>query len=345
MSSKDTARRTEIIVYFAGVDISQSIRPYLLTMTYTDNEEDKADDLQLNLEDRDRTWVRWLSEKGSAKGEKIRAVIVQKNWNGTGKDRKLDCGVFELDSIDFSGPPGKVSIKATSIPYSSTMRLQIKTKAWENVKLSAIANDLAGQNGMQCLYESSYDPLYTRKEQVKKTDLVFLQELCKSAGISLKVTSNTVVLFDAAEYEQKPPVYTVRYGKSDIIRYSFGTSYTDTAYSSCHVVYTDPRTGNKIEGEYQQPGEGSGQVLEVNERVMSAAEAKELAKKRLRQKNKGEVKAEFTLVGNVGLVAGLTVQVEGYGLFDGKYIIESATHNPTGGYTVGLKLRRVLEGY
>ena len=142
MSSKDTARRTEIIVYFAGVDISQSIRPYLLTMTYTDNEEDKADDLQLTLEDRDRTWVRWLSEKGSAKGEKIRAVIVQKNWNGTGKDRKLDCGVFELDSIDFSGPPGKVSIKATSIPYSSTMRLQIKTKAWENVKLSAIANDL-----------------------------------------------------------------------------------------------------------------------------------------------------------------------------------------------------------
>ena len=427
MSSKDTARRTEIIIYFAGVDISQSIRPYLLTMTYTDNEEDRTDDLQITLDDRDRTWVRWLStpaptiaedssgwkvgdtviangrpqyssyggqpgveltnyqgkitllnlkdgvpypihvdqkgwfaesqvqkdneipqaaqEGGSAKGAKIRAFIIQKNWNGTGKDRKLDCGVFELDSIDFSGPPGKVSMKATSIPYSSTMRMQIKTKAWENVKLSTIANDLAGQNGMQCMYESSYDPLYTRKEQVKKTDLVFLQELCKSAGISLKVTSNTIVLFDAAEYEQKPPVLTISYGNSDITRASFGTSYTDTAYSSCHVAYEDPQTGQKIEGEYQQPGEGSGQVLEVNERVTSAAEAKELAKKRLRQKNKGEVKAEFTLVGNGGLVAGLTGQVEGYGFFDGKYIIETATHNPTGGYSVGLKLRRVLEGY
>ena len=263
--SSSMARRTEIIIYFAGVDISQSIRPYLLTMTYTDNEEDKADDLQITLDDRDRTWVRWLStpapaitekssgwkvgdtvivngrpqyssyggqpgaeltnyqgkitllnlkdgvpypihvdqkgwfaesqvqkdneipqatqEGGSAKGAKIRAFIIQKNWNGTGKDRKLDCGVFELDSIDFSGPPGKVSIKATSIPYSSTMRLQIKTKAWENVKLSAIANDLAGQNGMQCLYESSYDPLYTRKEQVKKTDLVFLQEIDRKSVV------------------------------------------------------------------------------------------------------------------------------------------------------------------
>ncbi len=85
--------------------------------------------------------------------------------------------------------------------------------------------------------------------------------------------------------------------------------------------------------------------MEINERVTNAAEAKELAKKRLRQKNKGEVKASFTLVGNVSLVAGLTVQVEGYGLFDGKYIIEQARHKTTGGYTVDLNLRRVLEGY
>lgn len=345
MSSKDSARRTDIMIHFAGVDISQRIRPYLLSMTYTDNEEDRTDDLQISLDDRDRTWLRWLNEKGNAKGVKVQAVIVQKNWDGTGRDRKLDCGTFELDSIDFSNPPGKVNIKATSIPYASTMRMQIKTKAWENVKLSAIANDLAAQNGMDCMYESSYDPLYTRKEQVKKTDLVFLQELCKGAGISLKVTSNTIVLFDAAEYEKKPPVFTISFGNSDITRASFGTSYTDTAYSSCHVVYEDPQTGQKIEGEYQQPGEGSGQVLEVNERVTSAAEAKQLAQKRLRQKNKGEFKAEFTLVGNVALVAGVTVQVEGYGLFDGKYIIETATHNPTGGYSVGLKLRRVLEGY
>lgn len=337
------ARRTEIILYFSGVDISQSIRPHLLSMTYTDNEEDQTGDLQITLEDRDRTWVRWLNEQGSAKGAKIRAVIVQKNWGGS--DQQLDCGLFELDRIDFSGPPGKVSIKATSLPYSSTMRLQTKTKAWENVKLSTIANDLAGQNGLQCMYESSYDPFYTRKEQVRKTDLVFLQELCKNAGISLKATSNTIVLFDAAEYEQKPPVYTIRYGEADIITSSFGTGYADTAYSSCHVVYKDPQTGKKIEGEYCQPEEGSGQVLEVNQRVSSEGEAKELAKKKLRQKNKGEVSADVTLVGNVGLVAGVTVQVEGYGLFDGKYIIESAVHDPTGGYSVKLKLRRVLEGY
>ena len=68
--------------------------------------------------------------------------------------------------------------------------------------------------------------------------------------------------------------------------------------------------------------------------------------KRLRQKNKAEYSAEFTLVGDTRLVAGVTVQVAGWGMFDGKYIIESATHSVTAsGYTLQVKLRRVLEGY
>ena len=34
---------------FQGVDITASIRRFLLSITYTDNEEDEADDLQIKL--------------------------------------------------------------------------------------------------------------------------------------------------------------------------------------------------------------------------------------------------------------------------------------------------------
>jgi hypothetical protein len=52
------------------------------------------------------------------------------------------------------------------------------------------------------------------------------------------------------------------------------------------------------------------------------------------------------LPGDVQLAAGLTVQVTDYGMFDGKYIIESAAHSiASGGYTTNIKLRRVLEDY
>lgn len=43
------ARRTAVRLTFAGVDISTDINKHLLSLTYTDNEEDKTDDLQLIL--------------------------------------------------------------------------------------------------------------------------------------------------------------------------------------------------------------------------------------------------------------------------------------------------------
>lgn len=63
MSDKNQARRTTAEVVFGGTDITASIRPYLLSLTYTDNEEDEADDLQIKLQDRDSLWLeKWLND-------------------------------------------------------------------------------------------------------------------------------------------------------------------------------------------------------------------------------------------------------------------------------------------
>ena len=63
MSDRNQARRTTAEVVFGGTDITSSIRSYFLSMTYTDNEEDEADDLQIKLEDRDSIWLeKWLND-------------------------------------------------------------------------------------------------------------------------------------------------------------------------------------------------------------------------------------------------------------------------------------------
>ena len=49
MSEKDLARRSRIKVKFAGVDITSNLMPYLLSLNYTDNEEDETDDLQIKI--------------------------------------------------------------------------------------------------------------------------------------------------------------------------------------------------------------------------------------------------------------------------------------------------------
>ena len=81
-------------------------------------------------------------------------------------------------------------------------------------------------------------------------------------------------------------------------------------------------------------------------RVGSVGEARALAEKQLRLHNKFGQTAGFTFPGDPGLVAGITVELAGWGFGDGKYIIKKAAHTVGGGgYTTKITLRKVLEGY
>lgn len=441
MSDRTLARRTAVKLYFKGRDISKDLSKYLLSLSFTDKEEDETDDISISLDDREGKWIKdWLntnkatqtktetvttqgeikvgnivqfkggpvyissmaaaptvtrgaskckctiansnahpyhlisqdgarvygwvnasdvegetvtttkttkvSEKRAFKGTEIHAMVIQKNPYSDGKDKVLDCGVFEIDSVNYTGPPQKLTIKATSIPYKAKLRQTKYNRQWENTTLKNMAEKIAKRSNMKLMYLSNANLVYKRKEQVNMTDIAFLKKMCKRAGISLKVTSKTIVLFDAADFEKKAEVKKIKAGKGNIISYNFTTKTADTAYSSCHVIYTDPNTKETIEATYTPENANSdGQTLEVKRKVSSVAEAKELARKSLRAKNKGETTAEFTLVGDVDYVAGITVRVYGYGEFNGKYIVEQATHNITGGYKVQIKLRSCLEGY
>lgn len=361
MSNVDLARRADLSVSFAGVDITEDIKPYLRSLTYTDNEEGDADDLQIVLQDRDRLWLEsWLAEavEAAAAGKlKISASILRKNWQGDGKDETLPCGSFELDGVDASGPPAVITIKATALPYSAAVRQTKKSKAWEAYTLSGIAKEVAGAAGLSCLYEAAADPFYKRTEQVKTSDIAFLSRLCKDAGISMKATDSQLVLFDQAAYEAMPPVMTIK--MADIgspgdnttplagayAKYRLSAGAAATQYASCRVSYVDPSTGKCIEGTAQAEDSDaeSGQCLEVSAKVGSIGEARALARKLLRLHNKLERTAVITLPGNPALVAGVTVTLEGWGGWSGKYIISQARHTVSAsGYTVQVRLRRVL---
>ena len=438
MSDKTLARRTEVKLYFKDVDISKDLSKYLLSLSFTDKEEDETDDISISLDDREGNWIKdWLntnrtatrevtttgeikegnivqfkgggvyissmaaeptvirgesqclctivnnnehpyhlisqdnenvygwvnasdvegetitttqtskvSEKRAFKGTQIHAMVIQKNVCSDGKDKVLDCGVFEIDSVNYTGPPQKLTINATSISYKTELRQTKHNKVWENITLKNIAGRMAEKSGMEMMYLSNFNPVFERKEQINMTDIAFLQKMCKMAGISLKVTSNTIVLFDALDYEEKAEVKHIEAGEGNIISYNFTTKTADTSYSSCHVIYTNPNTKETIEATYTPANANSDdQKLEVKQKVSSVAEAYELARKSLRARNKKETTAEFTLMGDVDYVAGITVHVNGYGEFDGKYIVEQATHTITGGYKVQIKLRSCLEGY
>jgi len=87
-------------------------------------------------------------------------------------------------------------------------------------------------------------------------------------------------------------------------------------------------------------------LLKINERVDDAEEGKILARKRLREKNLEENMARMTLIGDTNLVAGVNIDIKGFGSFDGKYYITQAKHNySSSGYTVEIEMHKTLGSY
>ena len=345
MAERVLARRTSVDVMFDGTDITKDIEPYLLDLVYTDDTDDLADDLKIGVQDRDGVWLEtWLAEavEAAAGGRlSISAVIKPEHWK---KDETLKTGAFELDSVDASGPPATVTISASSLAFSSDLRQTRKSKAWKNYNLSGIASEIAAGGGMGCMYEASANPSYDRVEQTRQSDIAFLRKLCQDAGISIKATGGKLVLYDQAEYEAKAAVRTIEKGaKGGYIKYKLHSGSADTQYAKCRVRYMDPNTGKCIEGTAEDSGVSGDQCLEVKAKVGNVGEAQALAKKHLRLHNKLAKTATFTLPGDVGLVAGVTVQLKGFGGWDGKYIVTRAVHTVgSGGYTTQIRIRKVL---
>lgn len=349
MSDINTARKSSVRIIFDGTDITDDIMPYFLSLSYTDCEEDETDDLSLTLQDRDGVWLSsWLASAidAAASERKIRAYIIRHNWLGDGVDEELPCGEFQLDSVDVSGPPSVVTMRATSLPYDSTIRQTKKNKAWEAYDLAGIANEMAANAGLTVDFQSSRNPSYKRVEQFNESDIAFLSVLCHNSGLSLKSTDGQIVIFDQAEYEAADAVTSVTFGDGSYIKFKLSTGEADAQYSSCVVKYTDSN-GKFVTATVTDTTAKNEQSLVVAAKVGTSSEAVEYARQQLRLKNKFEMLAAFTFHGNPMLCAGMTITLNDFGAWDGKYIIKQAVHSvsSTGGYTTQVTLRKALGDY
>ena len=335
-------------------DITEDVSKYFLSLDYTDNLSDTADDINLTLEDIDRLWIGSYMPQ---MGDYLSAVIHTYAWSGLNDGEKvLDIGKFEIDNLSGEEIPTTVQIKAVSIlSDNKTLREAKKSRSWDNINLKKIASDVASTNGLELFWDVDDDPEIDHVEQSDESDLELLQRLCKDAGHALKVTAEKIIIFDEYKYEMKSPSFTFAYpGDSaggsiidEIEKFTFDIKTRDV-YSSCEVKYQEGKGKRVIEGSFTPPGDifaSNGKVLSVKESVKDEAEAVRLAKKRLRDKNKDAVKVSLTTPGNLNIAAGLTANLSGFGKLDGKYIITKAAHKLADSYTTSVDLRRCLNGY
>lgn len=360
-------RRASLMLKYNGVEMgTEYLHKYLIDFTYEDAAPGDQDSISVTLDDRDANW------QGTWKpnfGDKLIAEITVINWDKPGEKAKLPCGSFDVDAIDIDGPPDKVIVQALALPIEGAQAKQeTRTKAWEKAKLKTIAQDIASRAKLKLLYSASSNPTYERLDQTDQTDFSFLVQKAKDEGVAVKISGGKLVLFDEEEFEKKPAVLDIVKGKGNIISYSFSDSSTTTAYGSCVVTYRPPAPTKKakkkgkgtaqtavaaaakttsskmITGKYSLPNAKGLPILRINERVETVAEANRLAKNKLREHNKQAGLGSFSLDGDIRLASGITINIKGYGRFDGKYIIVTATHRvgSNTAYTTDIQIRKVL---
>lgn len=334
-------RRTEVEIFIEGKNVTADLKKFIQSVTYTDVLEGEADTAQITLNDTERLFIGdWFPTRGDS----VNLTFIKNHW--TDNPEKLNLNDFEIDEItNNSSSSGNIAqIKLNSIANKTELRSTDKNRAWENVKLSKIAKDIADSANLELFYDTQEDPEIKRAEQKEKSNLSFLYELCKNRGIAVKIADNKLILFDVEKYEQSDAVKTFSYGDGQIISFS-GTATISKIYKAAHVKYQHGKKAEKQDYTFTDETKSEGLTIEINKRVDNPAEAEKLAKKELRNKNKDEIKVRLTVIGDFALLAGNCIELKDYGFYSGKYLIDKATHNLSDGYTVNLELHKCLKGY
>ena len=338
------ARQVDVIIYVNGKNITDEISRYVKSVTYNDVLDGEANTAEIELHDVERIWC---DEWFPTRGDTASIELARLDWNGEGAAEGLNLGSFEIDEISNKyshGSGNTCTVKLNSIPNSSGLRAVNESRSWEKVTLSSIAGDIAADAGMTLFYDTNEDPVIERAEQSEKSNLAFLKKLCVDNGLALKVEDGKLIIFDEEKYESQSAVVSLEYG-IDAIKSFSATATISKIYKSCKVEYKHGKKDVTIKGEYTDGDKKSGMTLKVNKKVSTQAEAEKLAKKKLREKNKEEIKISLTLIGNFIYLSGNVVELVNHGWYSGNYIIEKATHKIGNGYEVTLDLRKCLSGY
>lgn len=342
-----TGRHARLAVTWESKAITRDIAPHIRALTYADNLSGAADDLALEVEDRDALWSQdWRPEFG----DQVVARLEAQGWFGADPATNLRLGKFAHDKISAKGPPSVVSLECVSAPLATGLRRRKRTRAWRGVTIKQIAADIADRAHMRLEFQIDAGPAYKQALQNDKSDLEFLQEECKEIGATLKVTESTLVIYDEMKIDAGESIGEISLAGGWVKEWSFDADDSGR-YGACHVSCFDPRTGKTY--KYQFPPDGTtiagldpnGQTLEMVIQVSDVAEAATRAQALLRNANRFATSGKLTTVGDPGLVAGVVFDLTDAFGFGGKFVITRAEHRVGGGYTCNLDVRRCIEGY
>lgn len=299
---------------YAGTDITAELNPFILEISYTEFLEGESDELSVNIED---MLHRFKGDWWFSRGDLLELAI------GYAGDELVRIGVFEVDEIEFSGPPDEVWIRCLAAGAQKSLRTG-KTNAYEDKTLRQIAEEVAGRNGLT-LVGSGDAPgrSYKRITQHEESDLAFLNRLGEDEGIVFTVKDGKLIWHDKDTLDAASEAITLQ--RTDMDRFRF-TVAAATTYCKCMVSYHDPESNELITHTETDPNAESRDTLKLTVRCENLEQAKGKARAGLKAANVRKIQGWVSLEGDPRLRAGVNIGVQGFRRLDGRYQIKMARH-------------------
>jgi phage protein D len=317
----------QIIV--GGEDATGAIADRLLSLSITDEDGEKADRLELQIDDRD----------GAAAYPDMDAELeVSLGFLQSGLSFM---GKFKVDGVSGEGPRQTLRITATAADMKGDIRSP-KTRAFENKTLADIVATIAGEAGLQPLTsESLSSTFYAFVAQTSESNLHFLTRLAKPLDATAKPAGGALIVQRRGEGKTAAGDVLIApsLGPSTLSRWSWSQDSRET-YARVEAEWSDTAAG-----AIRKVTMGQGTPLRKLRHVFgSESEATQAADATLRGAGRAAMSISAELAGfDAGLLAGATVVLAGMprAELNGEWQLGTVTHRLTGaGLVTGFKCRK-----
>ncbi|TBL58229.1 phage late control D family protein [Hafnia alvei] len=239
ITSKPIAAGADITPAFmltlGGDDITDNLGNRLLSLTMTDNRGFEADQLDIELDDRDGQ----LSMP--ARGAVLSLFL---GWKGSALIGK---GQFTVDEIEHRGAPDTLTIRARSADFRGSLNSR-REVSYHDTTLGAVVKQIAERNQLDAVLANGFaDIAIPHIDQSQESDIKFLTRLAERNGAEVSVKAGKLLFLKAGNgvtASGKPiPMMTIE--RSDGDRHQFAiadrNAYTGVTASWLHTKDPKPK--------------------------------------------------------------------------------------------------------
>ena len=154
-------------VLLGDQDVTGKLAPRLVSLSITECRSEQADQLDITLSDHDGLLE--LPRRG---------VVVRVFLGWSDARGMVDKGTFEVDEVEFSGPPDVVTLRARSADMSNALRTRA-TRSFHKTTIKAIVETIAKAHKLAPVVGTFGGTKIAHIDQTDESDLAFLNRIGK----------------------------------------------------------------------------------------------------------------------------------------------------------------------